>query len=282
MKKKTSLPKKKNYTNIITVIVFICVSLVIFIPILITVFASFKDAAELRTSYPLAPPARFSLENYKTVLAKGNILTGYANSFTIVVVTIVINTFLAGTISYALNRFDFALKKLFFFLFMLGMIVPVYVTEISRFGVIKMLHLFNTRMAAVIIYAAADLMQIFIYIQFMNKIPISLDESAMIDGASYYRIYFKVIMPLTLPAIATLGILKGVEIMNDMYIPYLYMPSPKLNTISTTIMRFAGTRYARWEYMSAAIILVMIPTFLLYIALQKHVIKGITAGAVKA
>ena len=125
-------------------------------------------------------------------------------------------------------------------LFMMGMIVPVYVTEVARFSVIKSLGLYNTRGSAILIYAAADMMQLYIIIRFVKSVPVNIDESALLDRCSYFGIYFKIILPLITPAIATLGIIKSVEIINDMYIPYLYMAKTKLLTMTTSIMRFAG------------------------------------------
>lgn len=270
--------------NLYTIVFFPLLTLVtalIAVPILVTVFASLKNAQELRVSLPLQLPAALDFSNYIEVAKRGHIVRGYVNSLFIVAVSLVANTLLASMVSYVLSRFEFRLKKAFFALFTLGMIVPAYVTEISRFHVIKTAGLFNTPWAAIVIFIAADLMQIFIYLQFMNNIPASLDESALIDGASYFGIYFRIILPLSIPAVATLAIIKGVDIMNDMYVPYLYMPRTTLNTVSTTIMRFAGTRYARWEYMSAAIMLVFVPTMALYLGFQRYVIQGITAGAVK-
>jgi len=199
-----------------------------------------------------------------------------------VVFSLIINTILASTVSYCLTRFEFKLKKVVLLLFLLGMIVPVYVTEISRFGIIKMLGIYNTRWAAVLIYAGADMMQVYVYLQFISQIPKSLDESAMIDGLPLWKIYWKIILPLIMPAVATLGILKMVDIMNDMYIPFLYMPSMKLRTLTTNLMAaFADPRLGAWQNLSAAIIIVMMPVTLCYLIFQKQVMRGIMAGAVK-
>jgi multiple sugar transport system permease protein len=199
----------------------------------------------------------------------------------LVVTSVILNTLLASMVSYCLSRFEFKLKKVFLLAFMIGMLVPTIVTEVARFGIINSLGMYNTLLAPIVIYAAADMMQIYIYIQFINKIPISLDESAMIDGASYFKIFWKIIFPLVLPASATLAILKMVDIINDMYIPFLYMPSTKLHTLTTALMYFTGERNTFWNFLSAGIIVVMLPTIILYIIFQKFIFKGITAGAVK-
>ncbi len=103
----------------------------------------------------------------------------------------------------------------------------------------------------------------------------------LLDGCSYFGIFFRIIFPLLLPATATLGIIKAVDIMNDMYIPYLYMPSSKLRTMTTTLMDFSSSRAGSWEILSAAIIVVLIPTVFIYIVFQKFIFAGIVAGAVK-
>jgi multiple sugar transport system permease protein len=191
------------------------------------------------------------------------------------------NTLIASGVAFAINRFDFKLKKFYFFLFMLGMLIPPYVTEISRFGIIKLLGLYNTRWSALMIYIAADMMQLYIYLQFIDKIPISLDESAFLDGCSPLKVYWSIILPLVIPATTTLGIFKMVTIMNDMYIPYLYMPANRLSTLTTALMHFSDSRFGSWQNLSAAIVIVMLPSLIAYFMFSKHIHKGLTEGAVK-
>nr|WP_051571596.1 carbohydrate ABC transporter permease [Ruminiclostridium cellobioparum] len=257
------------------------ITVIVFLPIIITVFASFKTAAQIGIDFPLKMPSFSYLENYITVFTRGKILLGFKNSVLIVVVSLVLNTFLGSMTAFTLNRFNFRFKKVIMALFVIGMVIPVYVTEIARFPLLHSLGVYNTMFAPIIIYAATDLMQIYIYTQFVEKISVSLDESAMLDGCSYFGIFFRIIFPLLLPATATLGIIKAVDIMNDMYIPYLYMPSSKLRTMTTTLMDFSSSRAGSWEILSAAIIVVLIPTVFIYIVFQKFIFAGIVAGAVK-
>ncbi len=273
--------KKNIISNTLTYLFLIIISLIILVPLIITVFASFKTLEQLGNDFPLKLPNFRNLANYIKMFKKGNIPLGFLNSMILVFVSVVLNTILASMVSYCLSRFEFKLKKFFFLIFMFGMIVPTIVTEVARFGIINSLGIYNTLLAPIVIYAAADMMQIYIYLQFMNKIPVSLDESAMIDGASYFKIFWRIIFPLVLPASATLAILKMVEIINDMYIPYLYMPSAKLHTLTTALMFFSGERNAFWNILSAGVIVVMLPTLILYIIFQKFIFKGITMGAVK-
>ncbi|WP_442603009.1 carbohydrate ABC transporter permease [Paenibacillus sp. KN14-4R] len=257
----------------------ICV--IVVIPLLIAIFSSFKTSVQIGLEFSLRPPSEFNLDNYKIVFTQGNIFTGFLNSMILVVVSVVVNALLSAMTAYCLNRFDFKLKKVILGLFVVGMIMPAMITEISRFTVIKNLHLYNTIWAPIVIYAAANLMQLYIYFQFMEKIPRSLDESALIDGGNYFTVFWKIVFPLMAPATATLAIIKAVDVINDMYVPYLYMPSEKLRTLTTTLMYFSSSKFGAWEYLSAAIVVVMLPTLLIYLIFQKYIFAGIVAGAVK-
>ena len=281
MKNTNKYKAKRGIVEAIKLLFFLVITLIVFLPILVTIFAAFKTQFQIGSEFPLKPPTQFFWDNFKFVFEKGNVFTGLKNSLILVTVSVVINAILSTMIAYILSRFDFKLKKMYYLIFLMGMLVPGFVTEIARFGIISKVGIYDTLLAPIVIYIGTDLMQIYIYMQFMNQIPLSIDESAMIDGASYFTIYRKVIFPMVVPATATLGILKAVEVMNDMYIPYLYMPSEGKRTLTTMLMSFASQRSGAWPQLSAAVIIVMIPTVTLYIIFQKYIFDGIVAGAVK-
>lgn len=232
---------------------------------------------------PLLPPtwANATLENYKEVLQNKMLGTAFKNSGIIVVVSLFFNIIFGSVTAYCMERFEFRFKWLIYGMFFLGMMVPTFITEIARFSLITNLGLYNSLRAPIVIYVASDLMQLYIYRQFVSKIPESLDESALIDGCGYFRTFGQIIFPLLAPATATLAIIKTVNIINDMYIPYLYMPSNKYKTLTTFLMTYASAQKGSWQSLSAAIIIVMIPTVLLYLFFQSYILDGITAGAVK-
>lgn len=271
----------KVIKNLFKYLYLIAIALIVLIPIFITVFASFKTTAEIGMQSPLTPPTRIYFENYITAFTRGHFLIGFKNTMILVIVSVAINSLLGTMTAYALNRFKYKFKKIIFILFMAGMVVPQFISEIGRFVVIKGVGAYNTMFAPIIIYVATDLIQIFIYTQFIEKIPFSLDESAMLDGCSYFGIYWRIIFPLLLPAMAVLGIIKAVNIINDMYVPYLYMPSADLRTMSTTLMDFSSAMSGSWANLSAGIVMVMLPTIVIFLVFQKYIFAGIVAGAVK-
>ena len=126
-----------------------------------------------------------------------------------------------------------------------------------------------------------DIVSIYIFLQFIRSIPVSLDEAARLDGANSFTIYWRIILPLLKPAIATVVIIKGIAIYNDFYIPFLYMPDDNLGIISTSLFRFKGPFGAHWEVISAGAVLVIIPTLVVFLVLQRFIYNGFTSGATK-
>jgi multiple sugar transport system permease protein len=122
---------------------------------------------------------------------------------------------------------------------------------------------------------------IYIFLQFIRGIPISVDEAARLDGANSFTIYRKIIFPMLKPAIATVVIIKGITTYNDFYIPFLYMPSEELGTMSTALFRFKGPFGAHWETISAGAILVIVPTLVVFLFLQRYIYNGFAQGASK-
>lgn len=283
-------PSKKNASRLLNkdqlcraliFCILLLAALAFIIPLLITVFAAFKTPMQLGAESPLTPPSQLYLENFKTAFVDGQILLGFKNSLLLVIFSVVINVVLGTMAAYAIGRFEFRFKKLIMGMFMLGLILPSNLTEIPRFITLTKLGVYNSLAAPIIIYAATDMIQLSMYLQFINGIPKALDESARIDGCTYFGVFTRIILPLMKPAIATMAIIKVVWVVNDMYVPYLYMPSSKLRTLTTTLMNFSSTRQGTWNNLSAAIILVALPTLLLYIFFQKYIFSGIVAGAVK-
>lgn len=255
---------------------------VVFPPYVVFVNA-FKDKSEFGSGGPFTLPKSFgNWENFRVVFERAHMGEAFLNTFIIIIVSLVGNVLLGTMVAYAIGRFEFKGKSLVMASFLVATIIPTITTQVAVFSIIQKLHLFNTLSAPIILYIGADVVQIYIYMQFIKNIPYELDESAMIDGASLFRIYWNIIFPLLTPATATLVILKTINIYNDLYIPYLYMPKSKLGVVSTSIMRFAGINQAEWNYICAAILIIMVPTVVIYLFLQKYIFSGVTSGAVKS
>ncbi len=275
--------KKQTLQQGVKQIICIMMVLVVLAPIALTLFAAFKSKADMVNTSPLLLPpfARITLENFQKVLNDKYLLIGFKNTGIILAVSIFFNVLFGTITAFILERFNFRLKKFVMSLFFLGMLIPSFVTEIARFKIVTGMGLYNTLGAPIIIYVASDLMQLYIYRQFISTLPVSLDESALLDGCSYFGLFTRIIFPLLAPATATVVIIKAITIINDMYIPYLYMPKNKLRTLTTFLMNYANAQQGSWQKLAAGIIIIMLPTILIYIFFQKYILAGVAAGAVK-
>lgn len=274
---------KRVLSQVVKQIICIAMVIIVILPILLTFFASVKQRVDMMNSSPLWFPAfdRITFDNYAKVLTDKNLINGFKNTAIILAVSLVFNVIFGTMTAFIIERFNFWGKKGVVALFFFGMLIPTFVTEIARFKIITGLGLYNSLGAPMVIYIASDLMQLYIYRQFISKIPVSLDESAILDGCSYFGLFRRIIFPLLKPATATVCIIKAITIINDMYIPYLYMPKKKLATLTTFLMNYASAQQGSWQTLSAGIIIIMLPTILLYVLFQKQVLGGVVAGAVK-
>ncbi|WP_313154510.1 carbohydrate ABC transporter permease [Lacrimispora sp.] len=263
----------------------ICMGMVLIVlaPILLTLFAAFKTKADMVNTSPLLlpPMERITLSNFQKVVGDKYLMIGFKNTGIILVVSILFNVLFGTITAFIMERFEFKFKKVIMSLFFLGMLIPSFVTEIARFKIINSIGLYNTLGAPIVIYVASDLMQLYIYRQFISTLPLSLDESALLDGCSYFGLFTRIVFPLLAPATATVVIIKAITIINDMYIPYLYMPKNRLRTLTTFLMNYANAQQGSWQKLAAGIIIIMLPTILIYIFFQKYILAGIAAGAVK-
>lgn len=275
------LAKQNKVVTLFKYLSLLIGTFIVLFPIYTIFVGAFKTKQEYHTERFSLPDNFFNFDNFIQVFEKGKLGLGFWNISVILVLSIVGNILLGSMAAYALGRFNFKLKKLIMGAYLIAAVIPLVTTQVATFSIIKSLGLYNTLYAPVLLYLGADVIQIVIYLQFIHNIPKALDEAAMIEGASYFKIFRSIIFPLLAPATATVVILKFISVYNDFYIPFLYMPSQELRVVSTAIYAFVGPNAARMEVISAFILVVFIPTAVLFLFLQKYVFSGVTSGSVK-
>lgn len=255
-------------------------ALVTLLPTVAVLFSSFKGAEEYARTDALTPPSNWLfLENFYKAWTQGEMLEGFINTFIVLAVSLVGTIFLGSAAAYALDRFQFRGKTLVVALFMIATLVPSVTSQVATFQLINALNLYDTKAALILLFTGTDIIAIYLFIQFMQSIPDSLDEAAMLDGANRWTIYWRIILPLLRPAIATVMIIKGIGIYNEFYTPFLYLPSEGL--VSTTLYNFKSTTNTQWEVIAAGTLLVIIPSLIVFLLAQKWIYRGLTSGAVK-
>lgn len=268
----------KVFNNILLIlVVFLILS-----PMLMLVNISLKpDQEYMYTSVYSLPKDITNISNYIEVFVRAKMLLGFQNTFILCIISTFLGVMMGTMTSYTLSRFKFKFRNFILMAFIVITVVPNITTQTATYTVIKFLGVINTLWAGIILYSAISVLDIYIFLQFAEKIPVELDESAMVDGASYFKIYWSIILPQMKPAIVTVIILKVLFIYNDLFVPYLYMTSTNLKTVSTALMTFQYKVTSRWNVLAAGILMVMIPTLLMYLWLQKYILAGVTSGAVK-
>jgi multiple sugar transport system permease protein len=260
----------------------VLMSLVVLFPLVTIVMTSLKTPQEIATGSPLALPDDWlNYHNYVTAFTQGHMLSATLNTAFILVLSVTGTVFIGSMTAYAVDRFRFRFKRVVVALFLVAALVPNVTTQVATFQVVDSLGLFNSRWAPTLLYMGTDIVSIYIFIQFIHSIPVELDEAARLDGANHLTIYWRIILPLLRPAIATVVIIKGIFVYNDFYIPFLYMPSSDLGVISTALFRFKGPFGAHWEAISAGAVLVIVPTLVIFLFLQRFIYSGFTEGATK-
>ncbi|WP_030857809.1 carbohydrate ABC transporter permease [Streptomyces sp. NRRL S-37] len=258
-------------------------TLVVLLPLTVVFLTSLKSSGEMADgSGALAlPDDPLNLDNYVTAFRDGQMLSAFGNTAVILVVAVGGTILIGSMTAYAIDRFHFRFRKSVVALFLLAALVPGVTTQVATFQIVDSFGMFDSLWAPIALYMGTDIVSIYIFLQFIRSIPISLDEAARLDGAGAFTVYRKVILPLLKPAIATVVIVKGINVYNDFYIPFLYMPSEDLGVISTSLFRFKGPFGAHWETISAGAVLVILPTLLVFLFLQRFIYNGFMRGATK-
>lgn len=255
-------------------------AIVALLPLLVVLIGSMKSNEEFLTSSVLSLPKSLDFSNYKTAFVDGQMLIGFKNTFFIFIISMVGKLTLSSMFAYAFNRFDFKFKKLILALFMTAMLIPSITSQVATFQIIVGMGLYDTIWSVILLNLGTDVISLYIFMQYLDEIPISLDEAAYLDGASYFQIFWHVILPNLKAPIVTMLIISGVGVYNDFYNPFLYMPSRDLKVISTALFAFKGPYGTNWPVILAGVMIVILPILLLFLFLQKYIYNGV-AGSVK-
>ncbi|HEM2768608.1 carbohydrate ABC transporter permease [Streptococcus suis] len=272
--------EKLTIGKVFQYLVLILGAVVALLPILVVFIGSFKSNNEFLSSNVLAFPKTWDFSNYKTAFVNGQMLLGFKNTLIIFVASMIGKLTLASMFAYAMSRFDFKLKKVILGLFMIAMLIPGITSQVATFQIINSLGLFNTIWAVILLNLGTDVISVYVFMQYLDEISISLDESAYLDGASHFGIFWRIILPNLKAPIVTMLIISGVGVYNDFYSPFLYMPDRNLKVISTALFAFKGPYGTNWPVILAGVIIVILPILIVFLSLQKYIYNGV-AGSVK-
>jgi raffinose/stachyose/melibiose transport system permease protein len=270
---------KRKIPGIILEIVMLLLSLIVAAPLLLVIFGSFKSPSEA-LRYDLMPPSRWHPENYFEVLEKSNIITAFCNSSLITMSVTGVTVLACSMAAFIIARRNDRLCRFLDTYFSLALIIPLSI--VPTIILLQKMFLMNTKTGIILVLIAFNISwSMFVLTAFMQTIPREMDEAAIIDGCGPLRLFYQVIFPLLKPVIMTNVVIIGMGTWNDLQTPLYMLNSRKNLTMPLTVFNFMGRYFSQWNLIFADLVLVGLPMVIMYVFLQKYIVSGVTAGAVK-
>jgi raffinose/stachyose/melibiose transport system permease protein len=273
--------RQSRLSNLAVYLVLGAWSLVVLFPIYTMIANSFKDKRDIFRN-PFVPPWPLVLEGYQKAWTDGRFDLFFRNSLFVTLVSLFLIVFLGSLAAYALANWRGRTSALLYLLFIAGLMLPIRLGTINIFQLVQVLGLVDTVFSLLPVYVAMGLpMAVFVLTSFMRGIPHELIDAAHVDGASEWRIYASIMLPLVRPALATVIIFNLIPIWNDLWFPLIFIRAEDQRTVILGVSLLFGQYQSDWTRILSALSLSALPILLLYLLMSKQFIKGLTAGAVK-
>ena len=252
-------------------------------PVLLVVVNSFKSRASIfGAPMSLPGPATFDLIGYTTVLGQGVFIRYFANSLIVTGGSLAAVLLFGAMAAFALSEYRFFGNKFLGLFLALGIMVPIRLGTVAILDMMVAAHLVDTHLALILIYTAQGLpIAVFILGEFMQSVSMELKDAGRIDGLSEYTIFFRLVLPLVRPAVATVAVFTMIPIWNDLWFPLIVAPGEATRTVTLGAQVFIGQFVTNWNAVLSALTLAILPVLVLYLMFSRQLIRGITAGAVK-
>ncbi|GII80288.1 sugar ABC transporter permease [Sphaerisporangium rufum] len=249
-------------------------------PFLWTLLGSFKTDAEIRREPPTFLPLRWIADNYTSLLERMDVVTATFNSAVVAGVVVASNLLFCSLVAYALTKLDFGAGRLVFGLVLLQMMVPAIVLLIPQFVTVASLGLADTY-AGIVLPGLVTPLGVFLMRQFMGEIPDEIVHAARVDGAGEFRIFFRVVLPLCKPVLATLGLITFMASWNNFIWPAVVAQHEDMYTLPVALANLSTRETAHYGVLLAGVIVVITPVLLLFVLLQRYFVQGVATAGLK-
>ena len=258
-------------------------TLVALFPVWVIVVNSLKSRRAIFAE-PLAlpTPATWDIVGYATVWRQGDFPLYFANSLVVTLASLFLVLLFGAMAAFALSEYRFRGNLLLGLYLALGIMIPIRLGTVAILEMMVASGLVNTRTALVLVYTAQGLpLAVFILAEFMRTVSADLKDAGRLDGLSEYRIFFRLVLPLVRPALATVAVFTMIPIWNDLWFPLILAPAEEVKTVTLGAQIFIGQFVTDWNAVLAALTLAIVPVLVLYLIFSRQLIRGLTAGAVK-
>lgn len=257
-------------------------ALIWLVPFIFVIVTSLRPQGDLLSRGAFTLPSEIRWSNYSKAWQIGNFSTYFRNSGLLILFKVPLGILLAALAAYPLAKLRFRLSTPIFLFFLLGLAIPIHVTLLPIVIMVKQMGIANTLWALIPPYVVFGLpLQILVMRGFFRTIPSELLEAARIDGASELHIFLRIMLPLSVPALATLFIIDALATWNELLIALVLISSDEWRTVPVGLLHFQGEFSSQYTQMMAGVVIAMLPILVLYIVFQRYLVSGITAGAIK-
>lgn len=274
----------KTKERIISIIKFVCLGLfflIYMVPFIFVLINSFKSKKEILLS-PMSLPSKLDFTNFITAFNKMDYMHGFINSLIVTVFSVILIVVLSSMTAYILVRKKWKFNKIIFFIMVASMIIPFQAIMIPLVKIYGSVGMLNSKWSLIYMYIGfGTSLAVFMFHGFIKSIPLELEEAAMIDGAKGMQLFWLIVFPLLKPIVMTIVILDVLWIWNDFLLPSLVLIGPEQRTLPLSTFYFYGTYTAEYGLSMAGLILTIIPVIIVYLILQKYIIKGVLQGSIK-
>lgn len=245
----------------------------------VTFFDSLKSQTDLVTNFVGLPKA-ISFDSYKAVF-QGDFIRYFFNSVILTVCGTVGCMVLSSMAAYGISRYEFKGKSILSSYFLIGMMVPIQVSILPLFLMLRKMGLLNNLVGLILVYISGISMSCLIFQKFFKTIPKALEESARLDGCHDVKVFFKIILPICKPVIFTMALITAIGQWNDFYMPMVLLGNKNVTTLTLGIYRYIGQFIRYMSESMAAVIITLIPIIIIYFLFSSQIVEGLTGGAVK-
>jgi len=278
---------KTQRTNVFSAVLMhgalITYTLIALFPVFVILINSFKKRkAIFRDPLSLPDAETFSLIGYETVLKQGQFFSYFQNSMIVTIASLFFILLFGAMAAYALSEYRFRGNKWMGLYLALGIMIPIRIGTVAILELMVATGLVNTLTALILVYIAQGLpLAVFILSEFMSQVSDDLKNAARVDGLSEYTIFFRIVLPLVRPAMATVAVFNMIPIWNDLWFPLILAPAEATKTLTLGSQVFIGQYVTNWNAVLSALSMAILPVLILYVIFSRQLIRGITSGAVK-
>lgn len=275
--------QENRWLSVLSQAVLMFWAVAVIFPMVWMIFSSFKTDKELFFS-PWAAPATLQWDNFARAWTNARVGDFFLNTLIVVIPSLIFTLIISAMTAYVLARFQFPGRSFLFYLFLGGMLFPVFLALMPLFSLVNSLKLLNTYLGLIIVYIAYSLpFTVFFLTGFFKTLPGELQEAAIIDGANQYQAFFLVMLPLASPALISMGIFNFLGMWNQYVLPLVLISDENKYVLSQGLafMLFKQFYQNDWSALFAALTLVMVPTLIVYVLFQRQIQSGMTTGALK-